>query len=450
MTAQRIDGLRRALEGVMASVLATCDADGVPNVSMISQVHYVDPERVALSYQFFNKTRRNVMATQRAAVLVTDPGTLSHYRLELAFEETRTGGPLFESMKAKLAGIASHHGVEDVFRLLGADIYRVLSIDQVPGPILPPETDRPSLLAATRRTFASLDACGDLDDLLDGVTACLEREFGIAWSMVLMAGTEDGRLYTVASRGYSTTGVGAEVAPGEGVIGVAAQENTPIRIGHMTREYRYGAAISEIARRSGVVCDAPRLIPFPGLAAPRSQIALPIAAEGQVVGVLFAESDEVMRFGYEEEDALALVAAHLGARMLLLRKEAADEIAEDPDASPPSGDHVTVRFFRADQSVFLGNDYLIKGVAGAILWRLLNEHRDSGRTEFTTRELRLDPSLRLPLHSENLDARLILLRKRLEERGGCLRIEKSGRGRFRLVASSAITLEEPDLREAGS
>ena len=73
MNGPRTDGLRRALEGIMASVLATCDADGVPNVSMISQVHYVDPDRVALSYQFFNKTRRNLLATRRGYLAARAP-----------------------------------------------------------------------------------------------------------------------------------------------------------------------------------------------------------------------------------------------------------------------------------------------------------------------------------------------------------------------------------------
>jgi hypothetical protein len=102
----------------------------------------------------------------------------------------------------------------------------------------------------------------------------------------------------------------------------------------------------------------------------------------------------------------------------------------------------TIRFHAHDQSVFIGHDYLIRGVAGAILWRLLTEFTETGRTEFTTRELRIDPSLRLPEYSENLDARLILLRKRLEERGACIRLEKAGRGRFRLIAHCSVSLEK--------
>lgn len=91
-------------------------------------------------------------------------------------------------------------------------------------------------------------------------------------------------------------------------------------------------------------------------------------------------------------------------------------------------------------------------MAGAILWRLLQEFQATGRTEFALRELRVDPALRLPAHAENLDARMILLRRRLEERQSCLRIEKAGRGRFRLAADAgraaepSLSLSEPFAR----
>ena len=245
----------------------------------------------------------------------------------------------------------------------------------------------------------------------------------------------------VASRGYPQSGVGSEVSFGEGVIGVAARENAPIRIGHMTREYSYSAAVNETARRAGIICDESEGIRFPGLAAPRSQIAVPIANHDRVLGVIFAESEEMMRFGYEDEDALALVAGHLAARIALLPQDADDSTWEET-ANPTFSVGVTVRMHPADHSIFLGNDYLIKGVAGSILWRLLKEHVATGRVEFTTRELRIEPSLRLPVNAENFDARLILLRKRLEERQACVQIEKSGRGRFRLVTKCPITLAE--------
>jgi adenylate cyclase len=444
MTALCIDQLRRSLEGVVASIIATCDQDGVPNVSMISQVHYVDTERVALSYQFFNKTRKNLLSTRKATVQIFDPQSYQHHRIELEYLETQMAGPLFESMRAKLAGIASHHGMEKVFRLLGADIFRIVAIEAVPG-VAPRAIREPRpLLAATRRACAALDSCTDLESLLDCACDRLERDFGIRHSILLMVEEGEQRLYTVASRGYPTSGAGAEVAFGEGVIGVAARENTPIRIGHMTREYSYGAAVSDMARQAGIVSEAARTIPFPGLAAPRSQIAVPIAVNDRVLGVLFGEAEEMMCFTYDEEDALALLAGHLGSRIALLRDDQPDEAAAPPTGRSPDSRTVRVRYFHFDQSIFLDNDYLIKGVAGAILWRLLGVYLETGRSEFSLRELRVDPALRLPAHAENLDARLILLRRRLEERKACIQIGKCGRGRVRLDVSCRLTIEEPD------
>ena len=63
MTDPSLDVIRNCFEGVVPAVLATCGSDRVPNVSLVSQVHYFDCSRVALSYQFFNKTRRNILET---------------------------------------------------------------------------------------------------------------------------------------------------------------------------------------------------------------------------------------------------------------------------------------------------------------------------------------------------------------------------------------------------
>lgn len=447
MTAFDLRALRGAMEGIAASTLCTCDADGMPNASMISQVHWVDDTHVALSYQFFNKTRRNLLATKQASVQIFDPRTLAQHRLDLDYVETQTSGPLFETMKAKLAGIASHHGLEKVFRLLGADIFRVVEVEQVLPPRAQPGCLGVSLLSAVRLCVDELSRCRDFDELADAVLDGMVRHLGVSNAILLMA-EGDGRLYALGSRGYAVSGIGAEILPGEGVIGVAAREGVPIRIGHMSADYRYGAALGAAAQRAGLLAEAPAGVPFPGLGTPHSQIAVPVMAEGRVLGVLFAESDEVMRFDHECEDALMLVACQLGATMALLREEEPEDSPVAPLQGTEASDRVIVRHYPRDDSIFIDHDYLIKGVAGAILWRLLREHAATGRTDFTTRELRLDRSLRLPDHAENLDARLVLLRRRLAERGACLQIEKTGRGLFRLVSCCRITLEDAGRPEA--
>lgn len=444
MSTIALDAIRGCLEGFVPAVMATCDGNGVPNVSIISQVHYVDPQRVALSYQFFNKTRQNILTTRAATISIVDPANMADYRFDLDYEETQTAGPIFESMRAKLAGIASHSGMEGVFQLRGADIMRVRAIMEIPGPRIATMTSTRSLLAAVRRSLSFMAAAQDLGNLFDRTLESLTNQFGIGHAMVLMFEESTGRLYTVGSTGYARSGVGSELAVGHGIIGVAARERVPIRIGHMSADYSYGAAIRDQAQQHGLADSSAKEIDYPGLAAPESQIAVPILADSRLLGVLFAESPEPMRFCYEDEDALTIVADRLADLIGTVQQEDNGPAVlpeSPPQAAAVSRTPIIIRHYAADDSVFLDHDYLIKGVAGAIFWKLARAHVEQGRVEFTNRELRLDPALRLPEHSENLEARLVLLQKRLSERS-VIRIEKCGRGRFRFAVPCALTLEE--------
>ena len=72
-----------------------------------------------------------------------------------------------------------------------------------------------------------------------------------------------------------------------------------------------------------------------------------------------------------------------------------------------------------------------------VLSKFVAEHRD----ECSSKEIRLDPDIGLPALKDNLEARLIALRKRLCERTTALRIEKTGRGRFRVEVARELLLE---------
>lgn len=432
-----LDAIRDCLEGGAPATIATCDRDGMPNASLLSQVHYIDADHVALTYQFFNKTRRNILDTPYAAVQVSHPLTGAEYRLMLRYLRTETSGALFETMKAKLAGIASHAGMQDVFRLRGADIYRVLAVeavDEVEAP--PPVPCRPGLLPKVRRACEGLARCGDLGDLLEHTLACLKADFGIDHAMVLLLDEAGERLYAVDSMGYPISGAGFEVAVGDGIIGVAARERAPIRINYLTSEYSY-------SRLTGAGGPTAKEIPFPGLAEPHSQMAVPLLAGPRLVGILFVESEREMCFWYDDEDALATLAVQMGC-MIQGLAQPAPVGAERPAAGccpEPGGAPVAVRHYAADDSIFIGSDYLIKGVAGAILRKLVRDHVAEGRCEFTNRELRVSADIRLPEISGNLEARLILLQRRLAERSDVLGIEKTGRGRFRLTVARPLRLE---------
>lgn len=445
--------IRPCLEGAIPAVMATCALDGTPNVAYISQVFYVSERHVALSFQFFNKTRKNILANPYATVLVLHPVTAAFFRMHIRYLRTETEGPVFEGMKAQLAGIASHSGMAGVFRLQGSDIYEVQAIECVAGEPLPAAPPRASKLTGLRRGSERLSRCTGLGELLNAALATLTDFLGIQHAMVLMLDAATQRLYTVASCGYATSGVGSEIEMGQGVIGVAARERTPVRIVHMSNAYSYHRAI-----KTGLGASAPELmletdIPYPGLAEPHSQLAVPIVSAGRLLGVLFAESPHDLQFGFEEEDVLVALAGHLGAAIDLM--QAGLEAAELADAAPASADKapdgpgakacdaaLQLRRFTSNDSVFVNDSYLIKGVAGAIFWKLVTDHVRQGRTEFSNRELRLDPAIRLPDVTDNLEARLLLLQRRLAEYGPHIRIEKTGRGRFRLAVQRPLTLSE--------
>jgi uncharacterized protein len=125
--------IRPALQGAIPAALYTCSLEGVPNAAVISQVYWVDEDHVALSFQFFNKTNRNIRENPFAYVEVFDPAHGWIWNLELQFERSENSGSVFEEMEMQLEAIASATGMSGVFHLKAADIYKVLSVRKVSG-----------------------------------------------------------------------------------------------------------------------------------------------------------------------------------------------------------------------------------------------------------------------------------------------------------------------------
>jgi hypothetical protein len=131
--------IRPVLDNGIPAVMVTCSADGVPNVTVISQVYYVDPSHAALSFQFFSKTIRNVRENPFAYVCVNDLGGYAYWILELEFQRTETQGPIFDAMEMQIEAIASVTGMSGIFKLRGADVYRVLTVQRVSYPEWAPD-----------------------------------------------------------------------------------------------------------------------------------------------------------------------------------------------------------------------------------------------------------------------------------------------------------------------
>jgi hypothetical protein len=465
--------LERCFGGGIPAVLATASADGVPNVTYLSRAHRVGDDRIALSNQFMSKTSRNLAANPRASLLLMDPVTHDEYRLLLRYERTERRGTLFERLRTDIDGLAASMGMQDVFRLRAADVFLVLDIAQIPpnpSGVLPGVRRRRREAGPELHALAELaswiDRAVDLDVVLDVALEGLDHVLGYPHTSLLLLDEAGDRLYTIASRGFVEASLGAEVRVGEGQIGLVAAQCAPQRITGLRQLRRYSDTVRRAYERSGV--RPGREIPMPGLVDADSRIVVPLRALGALVGVLVAESPEVVAFDDVDQEVLTVAASLIGHAIESARTLPG---TGDADAGAPAGSStgpgvapaadpadvpalptdagadrppVHVRFFPVDGSTFLDGEYLIKGVAGRILWSLLRQREETGRTEFTNRELRLDRTLELPGHKDNLESRLILLKRRLDEREAPMRIDRTGRGRFRLRTSAPVRLDAAD------
>lgn len=447
----RLEELGPCFQGIVPSMMATCGRDGEPNVTYISQVYYVDPSHVALSCQFFNKTRRNVDENPVATVVVHHPVTFEGYRLSLRFDHLEREGPLFETMSARIQVIASHTGMTGIFRLLSADVYEVLAVEPLEGLLLPEDApiDAPPLPAGRLTELRGLQVVSeriararDLEHLLSGALTALDELFGFSHAMVLVP-DEAGHLVAIASRGYGDHGIGAEVCPGQGVIGTAAERRRMVRVAGVGSELRYGRAIRGRVEEAGG--HGTPEIPLPGLPDAQAQLALPLLAADRLVGVLAVESRDPIQFDEWDEAFLQVVGTQIAFGMD--RMQHAEEDAVAPAAGGRGAPAAAARrrtfcYYRNDDCVFVDGEYLVRNVPAKILWKVLGLHRREGRVQFTNRELRLDPGLGLPAVKDNLESRLILLRKRLQQKCPDVRIVPVRRGRFALELDSALELVE--------
>jgi putative methionine-R-sulfoxide reductase with GAF domain len=451
-TPLKLSDLPQCFQGVTPSLIATVDGRGVPNITYVSQVYYLDERHVALSCQFFNKTRRNLDENPRACVEMLDPLTLQAYRIRLKFLRSEKQGPLFDTMSARIEAIASATGMKGIFRLIAADVFEVQSLEKVEGFLITgrPEVESETVSLAGHRSEVRglqwvsqrINRARDLEALLHAALEALEEYFTFRHTSVLLYDEPCGKLVTLASRGYGESGIGAEVRLGDGVIGTAARDRQVLRFSSLDADLAYGRAIRREAASEHDCQD----IPLPGLPDAKSVLAIPLTAGDRLVGVLSAEDRDPMRFGEWHEAYLQIVGNQIALgidRMVSTDSDAPPATAptEVPRATAAANKR-TLIYYRKDDAIFVDGEYLIRNIPARILWKLLDESQRTGRTEFTNREVRLDESLGLPPVKDNFESRLILLRHRLQEKCPDVQIVSTGRGRFALQTNAAIEMIE--------
>lgn len=446
---------KNAFLGIIPSSIMTASKEGVPNVAYLSQAYLINEKQLALTTQFFQKTKQNLLENGHCTIRVYDPDTFCPFEIEAKYSHTETEGSTFEHLAKKIDAIAEHSGASHCFKLQAIEVLDIVQIDRISceaysSEVLPLQTssrvgkiDFESLQKVCER----VSAAQNLDELFDSILQATDLEFGLRHSMILVKQGEPDRLFTIATRGYNQSGVGSEVKIGEGVIGRAAEMKIPFAHASLTRELLYARSTAEITPRTSSDIPLHQAIPLPGLQTSRCQLAVPIVLRGELLGVLFAESENIYDLRESDETVLKTLSHVLALAIHSLQLSHEFEVAPTPTAIPLPAkvqikDPLIFSYYQKEDCILLNGEYLIRNVPARILWRMLVLYKSQGRTEFTNRELRMDAWLQLPEFKDNFETRLILLRKRLEKKCSAVSILSRGRGRISLSVAGDISLSE--------
>lgn len=149
---------------------------------------------------------------------------------------------------------------------------------------------RAEQLAAVAEVSQALTAELDFDQLLTKVVELIRERFGYYHAQIFLVEDETHRAVFRASSGYQLNRLwreqGRTQSFDEGIIGWVASTGRPLLVGDVAQEPRY-------------IPDDPRLLPDT-----RSELAVPLVVEGEVLGVLDVQSRE--RGGLGEEDQFVL------------------------------------------------------------------------------------------------------------------------------------------------
>ena len=382
-----LESLDRCFHGIIPGVIATADRRGIPNVSYISQIHLIDAGHVALSCQFFNKTRQNLDENPRATILLYDPLTFEAYRLRLSFLRSESSGPLFETMALRILAIASHSGMTGIFKLRSGDVFEVLSIEKKDGYITVPDEEPPDHRKQSEGPLTEVRGlqivsdrvmrAPDLESLMTNALSALDEVFGFSHGMILVADPGSDRLVTIASHGYGDEGIGAEVRIGDGLIGTVAEAKRLVRSSSLHSDLHYGRAVRveyEQQRTEPLRAE----IPLPGLCDAKSQMAIPLMVQDRLIGVLSLECRDMLTFEGWHESFLQVLANQIANSIdRMTEREEADAVtagvvttnAATTSGSAPEPTARTRRslcYYKNDDCIFLDGEYLIRNVPGKI------------------------------------------------------------------------------------
>lgn len=120
--------MKSAFMGVVPATLITSNKEGIPNITNISRVWYVDSYHVAVANHMLNKSIRNLRVNPYAFIRTMDTTTFSTWELELEYIGFRTDGDIFQEMKKQYEVLSMMLESEIPITMHSAEIFHVVSV----------------------------------------------------------------------------------------------------------------------------------------------------------------------------------------------------------------------------------------------------------------------------------------------------------------------------------
>jgi DNA-binding CsgD family transcriptional regulator/predicted pyridoxine 5'-phosphate oxidase superfamily flavin-nucleotide-binding protein len=282
-------------DGAIPAVIVTSSADGIPNLTNVSKIWYVDAEHVAVANQLFHKTHRNLTENPYALLKAANPLDLQHWELSVKFVRAEQNGPLVETMRQEIETVAWLAGIASTPAIRSAIVFQVTSVRRC--------VEESQHLTPAPETYG---------DLLKVLAQTLDLSRSSYWA----AQETGGSLQLLASIGVPGAGTNQQAFVSMQRLAALAQtEKRVIRLRNIRSQMRY---VHSIRSEEGKE---------PLSLMPSGFLAIPVIAFDTLIGIVCSEETEEQAAPFDRLDDrfLTLLSHKLGETLLTVASAAAND-----------------------------------------------------------------------------------------------------------------------------
>ncbi|MGG1675391.1 response regulator transcription factor [Neobacillus sp. NRS-1170] len=272
-----------ALLGVVPSTLITSDRQGIPNITNISRVWFVDREHVAVANHMLNKSIHNLTENSRAFIRTMDTTTFSTWELDVEYIGPSSDAGIFAEMQKQYEILSMILETQKPLTVHCAEIFRVLAARVC-------EEENSHLLSKT--------------DLYNPILEQLERKFGWDTSAVWVVEDYEQSLELATVKGF---GEESEALILKRVAKLSLEQEKPIRIFNIRSQYQYAlTTILHQQNENGIFSyeDFRKLN--------HHYIAIPIKEDnGKIIAIISSQTDDGIKFSLFNDEFLRFASRHL-------------------------------------------------------------------------------------------------------------------------------------------